>query len=204
MNQWWRNTGRTIWTAVRAMLVFTALLGVVYPLVMTGIGQLAFPWQANGSRLHNDDGQVVGSALIGQSFLDAQGQPLPQYFQPRPSAAGDGYDAGASGGTNWGPEDPRLIQAIEQRRAQIAQFNDVDPSAVPADALTASGSGLDPDISPAYAAIQVQRVASARQMPVQAVQDLVTQYTRGADLGALSQACVNVVELNLALDQWQG
>jgi K+-transporting ATPase ATPase C chain len=181
------------------MVIFTVALGVVYPLAVTGLGQLLFPVQANGTLLRDQDGQVVGSSLLGQAFLDADGQPLAQYFQPRPSASG--YDAGASSATNQGPENPELIAAIAQRRAEVAAFNGVDPALVPADALTASGSGLEPDISPAYAAIQVDRVAQARGLPVDQVRDLVAQFTVGRDLGYLGEPRVNVVELNLALDE---
>jgi K+-transporting ATPase ATPase C chain len=181
------------------MVVFTVLLGVAYPLVITGLGQLLFPDQANGTLLRDQDGTVVGSSLLGQAFLDTDGRPLAQYFQPRPSAAG--YDAGASSASNHGPEHPQLIADIIQRRAEVAAFNNVAPEAVPADALTASGSGLEPDISPAYAAIQVDRVAQARGLPADQVRDLVAQYTVGRDLGFLGEPRVNVVELNLALDE---
>lgn len=199
MNQSWRSTIRTIWTGIRIMVVFTILLGVVYPLIMTAIGQVVFPWQANGSTLTNQDGQVVGSVLIGQSFLDAAGQPLPQYFQPRPSA--HDYDTAGAGASNLGPEDPRLLDAIAARRLAVAAFNGVPPADVPPDAVTASASGLDPDISPAYAAIQIARVAASRGLPVDTVTDLVARHTLGPDLGYLGQTRVNVVELNLALDQ---
>ena len=193
--------GRSLWTALRVMVVLTVILGVAYPLLITGIGQLILPWQANGSLLTNQSGVTVGSALLGQSFSDANGAPLPQYFQPRPSAAGDGYDGHASAGSNLGPENLVLITAIQERRLQIATFNDVLPSAVPPDAVTASGSGLDPDISPEYAAIQVHRVATTRGLTDQQVQALVDQYTAPPDLGYIGQAGVNVVKLNLALDE---
>lgn len=196
-----RRTGRTTWTAVRMLAVLTVLLGVVYPLAITAIGQLAFHDRANGSIVRDADGQPVGSTLLGQSFSDAQGNPLPQYFQPRPSAAGDGYDGEASGGSNLGPESPELIALIEARRAQVAQFNGVPESQVPPDALTASGSGLDPDISPEYADIQVDRVATARGMSPEAVRGLVDEHTRGPDLGYIGEPRVNVLELNLALDE---
>lgn len=202
MNTHIRANTRVILVAARAMLVLTVVLGVVYPLAITGIGQLVFPWQSNGSIVTTSDGEPVGSALIGQSFTDATGNPLPEYFQPRPSAAGDGYDAGASSGSNLGPENPDLIAAIAERRAQIAAFNGVQPSEVPADAVTASGSGLDPHISPAYAAIQVQRVAEARGLPVETVRALVASHTQDRDLGYLGQPRINVLELNLALDRW--
>lgn len=195
-----RSTARTAGVAVRAMLVFTAVLGVGYTLLVTGIGQLAVPWQANGSVVHNAEGKTVGSALIGQSFTDASGAALPEYFQSRPSAAGDGYDGGASSGSNWGPENPDLISAIEERKAAIAELEGVDPSLVPADAVTASGSGLDPHISPAYALLQVPRVAAARGLDESAVRDLVEAHIQQRDLGYLGEPRVNVVELNLALD----
>jgi K+-transporting ATPase ATPase C chain len=185
------------------MLVLTAVLGVAYPLAITGIGQLAFPAQANGSTVEVN-GEVVGSALIGQSFSDADGNPLPEWFQPRPSAAGDGYDAGASSGSNWGPENADLIAAIEERKAQIAEFNGVDPADIPADALTASASGLDPHISPAYALLQVDRVAAAHGISADAVRDLVTSMTQARDLGYLGEPTVNVLQLNVALDKLKG
>ena len=193
-----RTGARHYWVAIRAMLVLTVVLGVAYPLVITGIGQLALPAQANGSTL-TVNGSTVGSALIGQSFSDADGNPLPEWFQPRPSAAGDGYDAGASSGSNYGPENSDLIAAIEERKAQIAEFNGVDPSEVPADAVTASASGLDPQISPEYAQIQVARVAAARGLPEAEVQALVDDNIQGRDLGYLGEPTVNVLELNIAL-----
>lgn len=181
------------------MLVLTVVLGIAYPLVITGIGQLALPWQSNGSPL-SVHGKTVGSALIGQSFTDADGRPLPEYFQPRPSAAGAGYDAAASSGSNLGPENPDLIAAIKQRRAQIAKFNGVDPKEVPADALTASSSGLDPHISPAYAELQVARIATERDLPKARVLALVERNTQARDLGYLGEPTVNVLQLNIALD----
>jgi len=186
------------WAATRLMIILTILLGIAYPLAMTGFAQVVFPSRANGSRIVNASGDVVGSSLIGQAFVDADGNPLPQYFQPRPSAVD--YDAGTSGGSNQGPENTDLIAAIQARRAEIAAFNGVDPSQVPVDALTASGSGLDPDISVAYARIQINRVATARGMTVDAVTALVEAYTRAPDLGYLGEWRVNVVKLNLALD----
>jgi potassium-transporting ATPase KdpC subunit len=199
-----RTTGRTAWVAVRAMAVFTVLLGIGYTAVITGVGQLALPAQANGS-LIRIDGKVVGSALIGQSFADAKGRPLPQWFQPRPSAAGEtGYDASASSGSNLGPENPDLVKAIRERRAQVAAFNGVAPAGVPADAVTASASGLDPDISPAYALLQVDRVARARGIPAAEVRALVEAHIEGRDLGYLGEPRVDVLELNQALDGLEG
>ncbi|MFP3465330.1 potassium-transporting ATPase subunit KdpC [Leifsonia sp. SIMBA_070] len=201
MNITTRSTGRITWVAIRAMLLLTVALGVGYTVVMTGIGQLALPAQSNGSLVKNEEGKVVGSALLGQSFSDAKGKPLPQYFQPRPSAAGSGYDGAASSGSNLGPENPDLVKAIRERKAAVAAFDGVSEAQVPADAVTASGSGLDPHISPAYAAIQVRRVAEARGLTTAQVEVLVAQNTIGRDLGYLGEPVVNVLQLNLALDR---
>ena len=195
-----RTTLRTTGVAVRAMLVLTLVLGVGYTLLVTGIGQLLLPWQANGSPLAGDK----GSSLIGQSFTDADGNALPQYFQSRPSAAGDGYDGASSGGSNLGPENPDLITAIQERRSAIAEREGVKESQVPADAVTASASGLDPHISVAYALLQVPRVAEARGLPEQDVRDLVESRIQGRDLGFLGEERINVAELNLALDDLEG
>ena len=195
-----RTAVRTHWVAIRAMLLFTLALGVVYTIVVTGIGQLILPAQANGSVVRSGD-QVVGSALIGQSFTDADGNPLPEWFQSRPSAAGDGYDAGASSGSNYGPENEDLIAAIEERKAQVADFNGVSPEDVPADAVTASASGLDPHISPEYARLQVARVAETRGLPESEVADLVESRIQARDLGYLGEPTVNVLALNLALER---
>ena len=193
-----RTAVRTHWVAIRAMLLFTLVLGVAYTIVITGIGQVILPAQANGSVVKSGD-EVVGSALIGQSFIDADGNPLPEWFQPRPSAAGDGYDAGASSGSNLGPENDDLIAAIGQRKAQVAEFNGVPEADVPADAVTASASGLDPHISPEYARLQVARVAEARGLPESEVADLVESRIQARDLGFLGEPTVNVLQLNLAL-----
>ena len=191
------------WVAIRAMLALTVVLGVGYPLIVTGIGQATMSWQANGSAV-TEGGETVGSALIGQSFTDADGKPLPQWFQSRPSAAGDGYDAGASSGSNLGPENTDLVASIEERRAAIAAFEDVDPSSIPADALTASASGLDPHISPAYALLQVPRVAAERGLDEGEVRALVERLTQGPDLGYLGESTVNVLQLNLAVARLNG
>lgn len=202
-----RTTVRTAGVAVRAMLVLTLVLGVGYTLVVTGIGQLILPAQANGSPLADDK----GSALIGQSFAStelstgtADGDALPEYFQSRPSAAGDGYDGAASSGSNLGPENADLIAAIEERRATIAEREGVSPAEVPADAVTASGSGLDPHISVAYALLQVPRVAAARDLDEGTVRQLVESRIQGRDLGFLGEERINVAELNLALDEREG
>lgn len=189
---------RQTWTAVRALLILTVVLGLAYPLLITGIGQLALPAQANGS-LVRVDGEVVGSAILGQSFTDADGNALPEWFQSRPSAAGDGYDGGASSGSNYGPENEDLIAAIEARQAAIAELDGVAVEDIPADAVTASASGLDPHISPEYALLQVARVADARDLPEQQVRELVESMIQGRDLGYLGELTVNVLQLNIAL-----
>lgn len=172
--------------ATRALLVATVALGIGYPALITGVGAL-LPDAAHGSLVTGADGTVVGSRLIGQSF-DGD----PRYFQSRPSAAGDGYDAAASGGSNLGPGNPDLAAAVAGRRA--------DGATAP-DALTASGSGLDPDISPENARSQVDRVAEARGLPREEVAALVEATISGRQLGYLGEPTVNVLTLNLALDQ---
>lgn len=197
-----RRIGRTLLASVRAMLVLTVLLGIVYTGVVTGIGYLIFNRQATGSLLRSSSGQVIGSSLLGQNFTDASGNPLPKYFQARPSAAGSkGYDPTSSGGTNLGPNSQTLTDAITKAKQSIASFDGVAESQVPADAVTSSASGLDPDISPAYAAIQVNRVASARGLSADQVRSLVAAHTQGRFLGFLGDPVVDVVELNHALDE---
>ncbi|MWB98050.1 potassium-transporting ATPase subunit KdpC [Agromyces seonyuensis] len=198
-----RSTARTAWVAVRATAVFTLVLGLGYTGLITGVGALALPAQANGS-LIEVDGEPVGSSLIGQSFTDADGAALPEYFQSRPSAAGDGYDGGASSGSNLGPENEDLIAAIGDRQAAISELDGVPADGIPADAVTASGSGLDPHISPEYARLQVPRVAAARGMSEDEVGRLVDEHTVGRDLGVIGSPVVNVLELNLALDGLEG
>ncbi|MFI2105411.1 potassium-transporting ATPase subunit KdpC [Isoptericola sp. NPDC019693] len=201
MNATTRSTGRALGVAVRAMIVLTLLLGVGYTAAITGVGQLVLPAQADGSLVHDADGDVVGSGLIGQGFVDADGAPLPQYFQPRPSAAGDGWDAAASSGSNLGPENPDLVAAIAERRAAVAALEAVEEADVPPDAVTASASGLDPHISPEYADLQVARVAAARGLPEKEVAALVAGHTEGRALGYLGEPVVDVLELNVALDK---
>ena len=191
----------------RILLVFTVICGFIYPLVMLGIGQAAFHNKANGS-LVSYNGHVVGSGLLCQEFVDAKGSPLPQYFQPRPSNAVDatvktdyGCNPLFSAASNLGPNNPALVQLIKQRQQQIARLDHVKTSQIPPDAVTASGSGLDPGISPQNAAIQVDRVAAARHVDPAAVMALVKQYTQGRTLGFLGEPMVNVLLLNIALDQ---
>jgi len=191
---------RQLWPALRMLLVLTVLLGIAYPLALTGFAQVAFPGRADGS-LIKQNGTVVGSKLIGQLFTDKDGNPLPRYFQSRPSAAGDGYDPLASSASNLGPENKDLIKAIEERRAAAAALNGTNPADVAPDALLASGSGLDAYISPTYAAQQVERVASQRGIDPATVRRLVDKYTAGRVLGFLGEPGVNVLELNLALDR---
>ena len=200
-----RTSVRTGAVALRAMLVLTLLLGVGYTLALTGIGQLVFPWQANGSQVDAAGERTggwpggeepVGSALIGQ--LPAEDD-LSSFF-PRPSAAGDGYDPSSSSGSNLGPTNPELVEAIAARRAEIAVREGVSEDAVPADAVTASGSGLDPDLSLPYALLQVPRVAEARGIAADDVRALVESRVQNRDLGFLGEPRVNVLELNTALD----
>jgi K+-transporting ATPase ATPase C chain len=180
------------------MLIFTVVLGVGYTAVVTGLGQVLFASKANGS-LVSVDGETVGSSLIGQSFTDENGAALPEWFQSRPSAAGDGYDGSASSGSNYGPENEDLIAAITDRTAAIAELEGVSPDSIPADALTASASGLDPHISPAYALLQADRVAAARGLSADDVRQLVESFTQARDAGYLGEPTVNVLQLNIAL-----
>jgi len=252
--------GRHLIASLVMLVVVTVALGFGYPLVVTGLSQLVFRHQANGSLLYSH-GTLVGSALLGQEFLNARGNPLPQYFQPRPSDAGSGYDGTDSGASNLGPSNPLLIgfvagvntvglngrpsatnpfatradpacvpmsaagtpvtspapgqkyartaggsyvcdpDTIPERAIAYRQFNGLPPSAaVPVDAVTASGSGLDPDISVQNALDQAPRVARARHLPASRVIALVRRYTTGREWGFMGEPTVNVLELNLALD----
>jgi len=192
-----RGFARPYWVALRYMIVATIALGIIYPLAVFGVGQLVLPAQANGSMVTSSDGTAIGSSLIGQSFTDADGNALPQWFQSRPSAAG--YDAAASVGSNYGPENPDFLDEIAARKAAIAELEGVDPADIPVDALTTSGSGLDPQISPEYALLQVPRVAEARGLEESQVHDLVESFIQGRDLGYLGNETVNVLQLNDAL-----
>jgi K+-transporting ATPase ATPase C chain len=254
---------RQLLTAAIATLVLAVLTGIVYPLVVWGIGQGVFPFRANGSFIKDGKGQVIGSALIGQEFLDKQGNALPQYFQPRPSDAGTGYTANASAASNLGPGDPRLVgfipgfnsvdlngnpskvnpfatpadpycvptdaktgnpvispsagqqfaknkdgtyvcdaNTVPERAIAYRQLNGLSPTTlVPVDAVTASFSGLDPDISVANADLQATRVAKARNLPLATVMGMVHGHTDGRLLGVIGEKTVNVLDLNLALDK---
>lgn len=181
--------------ALRINIFFTLLLGIAYPLLITGICQVAFPRQANGS-LVAQNGMAIGSRLIGQNFSK------PEYFQPRPSAAGnDGYNPTASGGSNYGPTNQKLIDRVKASLEKFRKDNPDYSGPIPADLLTASGSGLDPDISPASAAVQAMRVAKARGASFDQIRSLVASHTHGRDLGFLGEPRVNVLELNLDLDR---
>ena len=185
---------RAFWISVRMTIVLTILLGLVYPLAMVVISRVVFPHQADGSLIARD-GTVIGSDLIGQNFT-AQ-----KYFHPRPSAAGNGYDASNSGGSNLGPTNKALIDAVQKRLKDTMEAEGGVPAAkVPIDMVTTSGSGLDPDISPASADLQVARVARARGVSPDAVRELVRANTRGRWAGLLGEPAVNVLRLNLALD----
>jgi K+-transporting ATPase ATPase C chain len=183
-------------------VVLTVLLGVAYPLAVTVVSQTAFRHRADGTLL-TINGRAAGSALIGQAFSDAGGNPLREYFQPRPSVAGkSGYDPTASGGSNLGPAEISLHKAVMDRAAAYRSLNGLAPGVpVPVDAVTASGSGLDPDISPANALDQVARVALARGLDPATVRRLVELHRRTRPWGFLGEDTVNVVDLNLALDR---
>jgi potassium-transporting ATPase KdpC subunit len=185
---------RQLRPAFLSVIVFTLICGVAFPLFSTLIGKVAFGDKADGSLIKRD-GVVVGSKLIGQSFV------APQYFHPRPSAAGAGYDGSASSGSNLGPTSPDLLSAVSDRVAAYREENGLAADAlVPVDAVTASGSGLDPHISIANARLQTARVAKTRGLDVAVVTKLVDKYTDGRQLWVLGEPGVNVVELNLALD----
>lgn len=182
--------------AVRAFAVFTVLCGLAYPLLMTGAAQALFAAKADGSLARDAAGRVVGSELIGQAFTGAR------YFHPRPSAAGDGYDPTATGASNLGPTNPELVKLVTERLVAFRQENGLAANAtVPIDAVTASGSGLDPHISVANARLQVARVARERAMSPAEVRGLVARHTSKRSLGVFGEPVVNVLALNLALDR---
>ena len=187
---------RHLITAVLYTIVTTVLFGVAYPLVVTGLAQALFHDKANGQLLYAKDGQLVGSRIIGQPFT------APQYFHSRPSAAGNGYDAANSGGSNYAPTNKKLIDRVA---GDVAAYQQEHPGTdVPIDLVTASGSGLDPDITPAAAEFQVARVARERHLPEDAVRRLVAGHTQGRQLGFLGEPRVNVLLLNLDLDRLTG
>ena len=198
---------RQLLAGLRGLLIFTVICGIAYPLLMYGISQGVFNKQANGSLVHFH-GRVVGSSLLCQEFTDAKGNPLPQYFQPRPSASetsatnqAGGCDPLASEGSNLGPNNPVLVTDIKQRIKAIEKFDHVPASAIPPDAVTVSASGLEAYISPQNAVIQVNRVAAARHISRATVRALVKKYTFGRQLGFLGEPGVNVLLLNIALDK---
>ena len=194
-----RRTGRLGWAALRALLVLTLVTGVLYPLAVTGVTQVAFHDKANGSPVRaGSSGEVVGSSLIGQSWHGpGTDEPDPRWFQGRPSHSG--YDPRASGSSQLGASDPRLVKSVREAREAVAEFNGVPVSRVPKDAVTGSGSALDPHISPSYARLQVERVARANGLSPAVVRRLVDQHTQGRTAGFLGGPRVNVLELNVAL-----
>lgn len=189
---------KTLLTALRVTVVTLILTGVVYPYVVTGLAQLLFPHRANGSLVTDERGQVVGSELIGQGFTN------PAYFQPRPSAAGNGYDATASSGSNLGPTSKKLQDRVTQDLARLKEENPDAPGAIPAELVTTSASGLDPHISPQVALWQAPRVANSRGVALDRVRAVISSSTEGRDLGFLGESRVNVLLLNLALDRQFG
>nr|WP_040899911.1 potassium-transporting ATPase subunit KdpC [Streptomyces auratus] len=212
MNNSVRNTARLMGAGLRALLVLTLVCGVIYPLVVTGVAQAAFPGRANGSEV-SSHGKVVGSALLGQRYdkgKDKEGKPVPdlKFFQPRPSAGlgsnrtngvNTQYDLQVSGASNLGASNTDLVKAVKERKRWVSETYGVPQSKVPADAVTSSGSGLDPDISPAYAELQADRVAKENRLPADVVRRLVKSRTDGRALGFMGEPRVNVLELNVAL-----
>jgi len=194
----WMTIRKELRTGLGFLVCMTVLLGLAYPLAVTALGQALFPWQASGSPLARE-GTVVGSALIGQTFT------APGYFWGRPSAtAPQAYNAMASAGSNLGPSNPALTEAVASRLASLREADPGHTAAVPVDLVTASGSGLDPHVSPAAALFQVGRVAKARGLTEEAVRALVESHLEGRQFGVLGEPRVNVLELNLALDATAG
>jgi K+-transporting ATPase ATPase C chain len=185
---------KQIWPAFGMILILTVITGLAYPLAMTGVAQALFSHQAGGSLIVRD-GKVVGSELIGQSFSS------PKYFHPRPSAAGNGYDAANSSGSNLGPTSRKLIDRVKVDAGKLEAENPNTP--IPVDLVTTSASGLDPDISPAAALFQVPRVAAARKLPPETVRKLVQNHIQGRYFGIIGEPLVNVIKLNMALDALQ-
>ncbi|WP_225802346.1 potassium-transporting ATPase subunit C [Streptomyces sp. NK15101] len=216
MNNSAANTGRVLWAGLRALLVLTLVCGVLYPLAVTGIAQLAFPGKANGSEVKDANGKTVGSELIGQRYdlplKDGEESPAPdlRWFQPRPSnglgtnSVNTQYSIILSGATNRSGDNADLIQWVKDAKAAVVKDNSVNgytvkPSDVPADAVTSSGSGLDPHISPEYAKLQVHRVAERNKLDVATVEKLVADHTDDRILGFVGEPRVNVLKLNIAL-----
>ncbi|MCZ0979680.1 potassium-transporting ATPase subunit C [Streptomyces diastatochromogenes] len=206
MNNSVGSTGRVLWAGLRALLVLTVICGVLYPLAVTGIAQAAFPGKANGSEVEDASGRVVGSELIGQTYEDLR------WFQPRPSrglgtnTVNTRYKLILSGATNRSGDNAELIQWVKEAKAAVVKDNStadyrVKPSDVPADAVTSSGSGLDPHISPEYAKLQVHRVAERNHLAVAQVDRLVAAHTDGRVLGFIGEPRVNVLQLNIALGE---
>ena len=196
---------RQLFPALVMTLVMTLLTGLVYTFAFTGFAQIVAPGKADGSRIQVD-GKDVGSELIGQAWVDKKGKPLPQYFQSRPSAAtnttDNGYDPTLSLGSNYGPTNPEFLKLVAQRVKDYRKLNGLaDDASVPVDAVTASASGLDPNISIANARLQAERVADERGLSVARVNELIDDHTDGRTLGILGEKRVNVLELNLALDR---
>jgi K+-transporting ATPase ATPase C chain len=189
---------KTFLVALRATAVTLVLTGLCYPLLMTGLGQLLFPSAAQGSLLRDHAGRLVGAALIGQSFSK------PWYFQGRPSAAGNGYDPLASGGSNLGPSSAKLRERVQAEATRLARENPEAPGPIPVELVTASASGLDPHLSPQAATWQVPRVAAARGIARERVKQVLDDHSEGRDLGFLGEPHVNVLLLNLALDRQFG
>ncbi|MFE7577666.1 potassium-transporting ATPase subunit KdpC [Streptomyces sp. NPDC057521] len=211
MNASVRNPVRRLWAALRALLVLTLVCGVLYPLAVTGAAQLLMPGRANGSEV-TESGKVVGSALIGQRYELPGGAPDLRWFQPRPFAGlgtnslNTQYSLLVSGASNLAGDNPELIHRVTDARAAVVRDNSVpghpvDPASVPPDAVTSSGSGLDPDISPAYAELQVRRVAARNHLDAGQVAALVERHTEGRELGFIGEPRVNVLRLNIALRQ---
>ncbi|MGW0683743.1 potassium-transporting ATPase subunit C [Streptomyces sp. NPDC002754] len=211
MNNSVANTGRLLWAGLRALIVLTIVCGVIYPLAVTGIAQAAFHDKANGSEV-SADGKVVGSSLIGQKYLTKDGKPDLKWFQPRPSnglgenSVNTQYKLILSGATNLSGDNKELVKQVEAAQAAVVKDNstatyEVKASGIPADAVTSSGSGLDPAISPAYADLQVHRIAERHHLSVERVQKLVDTHKDGRDLGFMGEPRVNVLELNVALQQ---
>ncbi|WP_327659320.1 MULTISPECIES: potassium-transporting ATPase subunit C [unclassified Streptomyces] len=211
MNNSVGNTARLLWAGLRALIVLTVVCGVLYPLAVTGVAQVAFHDKANGSEI-SDGGKVVGSSLIGQTYLTKDGKPDLAWFQPRPSnglgenTVNTQYKLILSGATNLSGDNKELVKQVESAEAAVVEDNStatykVKASDIPADAVTSSGSGLDPAISPEYADLQVHRIAERNHLPVARVQKLVDAHKDGRDLGFMGEPRVNVLRLNVALRQ---